>query len=180
MQEVLTKTKWGIDPAHSEVQFKVKHLVISTVTGKFSHFTGSVESDNDDFVNASIQFTVDVQSIDTGNADRDAHLKSDDFFAADKFPHISFKSTEFTKLSGHEYKLTGDLTIRGVTKSVTLNVTYGGTVVDPWGNHKAGFELEGSINRKDFGLNWSAVTEAGGLVVSDEVKLIINIELVKQ
>ena len=176
---VATQTKWGIDASHSEVQFKVKHLVISTVTGFFKKFSGSVESESEDFNGAKVEFSIDVNSIDTNVADRDAHLKSPDFFAAEQHPSIEFKNGILTKVSGSNYKLVGDLTIRTTTKKVELTVEYGGQTVDPWGNTRAGFELNGKINRKEFGLNWSAVTEAGGLVVADDVKLHINAEIVR-
>lgn len=174
----LTQTKWGIDPTHSEVQFKVKHLVISSVTGTFKKFSGEVVSESDDFNNAKATFNIDVASIDTNQTDRDGHLKSDDFFAAGQHPNLTFAGT-LKKVSGESYQLVGDLSIRGVSKPVTLDVVYGGTVKDPYGQTKAGFEINGKINRKDFGLNWSAVTEAGGLVVGDEVKLHLNIEVVR-
>jgi polyisoprenoid-binding protein YceI len=174
----MATTKWGIDPTHTEVQFKVKHLVIATVTGFFKKFSGSIESASDDFDGATANFSLDVNSIDTNQADRDAHLKSPDFFAADQYPTIDFKGT-VKKVSGSDYKLVGDLTMRGTTKAVELSAEFGGIMVDPWGNTKAGFEINGKVNRKDFGLNWSAVTEAGGVVVSDEVKLHLNVELAK-
>lgn len=174
----LTTTKWGIDTTHTEVQFKVKHLVISTVTGFFKKFSGSVESESDDFDGAQVNFSLDVNSIDTNQADRDAHLKSPDFFAAEQYPTLDFTGT-LKKISGSTYKLNGDLTVRGTSKTVVLDVDFGGIMVDPWGNTKAGFEINGKINRKDFGLNWSALTEAGGMVVSDEVKIHINAELAK-
>lgn len=173
-----TKTTWGIDTTHTEVQFKVKHLVISTVTGFFKKFSGSVESENDDFDGAQVSFSLDTNSIDTNQADRDGHLKSADFFAAEQYPTIDFTGS-LTKVAGTEYKLDGALTIRGTTKAIVLDVDFGGTVVDPWGNTKAGFEISGKLNRKDFGLNWNALTEAGGMVVSEEVKLHINAELAK-
>ncbi len=178
--ETITTQKWALDTAHSEVQFKVKHLVISTVTGTFKVFEGNLESNGDDFEGAKVDFSVDIQSIETNNADRNAHLKSDDFFSAEKYPSMNFVSTSFKKISGSDYELTGDLTIRDVTKSITLKAEYGGIIVDPWGQTKAGFEVEGKINRKDYGLVWSAVTESGGLVVSDDVKLHINVEFSKQ
>lgn len=174
----LTTTKWGIDTTHTEVQFKVKHLVISTVTGFFKKFSGSVESESDDFDGAQVNFSLDVNSIDTNQADRDAHLKSPDFFAAEQYPTLDFTGT-LKKISSSTYKLNGDLTVRGISKTVVLDVDFGGIMVDPWGNTKAGFEINGKINRKDFGLNWSALTEAGGMVVSDEVKIHINAELAK-
>lgn len=173
-----TKTKWAIDPTHTEVQFKVKHLVIATVTGFFKKFSGSVEAEGDDFNGAAAEFSIDVNSLDTNQADRDGHLKSDDFFAASAHPEITFRNGKLVK-KGDAYDLTGDLTIRNTTKAVTLKAEFGGTVKDPWGNTKAGFEINGKINRTDFGLKWNAVTEAGGVVVGEEVKLHLNVELAK-
>lgn len=177
--ETLTQTTWAIDPTHSEVSFKVKHLVISTVTGTFNKFEGSLASENEDFSNADASFSLDVNSIDTNVADRDNHLKSDDFFGAEKHPEITFTDGRLVK-NGDEYQLVGTLTIKGISKEVTLDASLGGVMVDPYGQTKAGFEVNGSINRKDFGLTWSAVTEAGGVVVGDEVKLQLNIQVVKQ
>lgn len=176
--ETLTTTKWGIDATHSEVQFKVKHLVISTVTGYFKKFEGALEVEGEDFDGAKASFALDVASIDTNVADRDAHLKSDDFFAADKFPQITFDG-ELKKVTDSFYHLVGNLTMKDMTKEVTLDVTHGGTMVDGYGQTKAGFEIEGKVNRKEFGLNWSMVTEAGGVVVGDEVRLLLNIQVVK-
>ena len=169
-----------IDAAHSDIQFKVKHLMITNVTGSFGTFDATLEADKEDFSDAKASFEADIASISTGNEQRDGHLKGDDFFAADQHPKLSFVSTDIKKESNDEYKLTGNLTVRGVTKPITLDVTYNGTVVDPYGQTKAGFEATGKLNRKDFGLNWSAVTEAGGLVVSDEVKLLLNVQMIKQ
>ena len=173
-------TKWAIDPTHSEISFKVKHLVISTVTGTFKSFDGTLETDNEDFENAQISFEADIDSIDTNNSDRDTHLKSDDFFNAAEHPKMTFESTSFTKTGDGEYKLTGNLTIRGNSQEITLNAEYGGTVVDPYGQTKAGFEVSGKLNRKEFGLKWSAVTEAGSVVVSEEVKLLMSVQFVKE
>ena len=175
--ETLTKTQWKIDPTHSEVQFKVKHLVISTVTGTFKHFEGALETESEDFDGAEASFSLDAGSIDTNVADRDNHLKSDDFFAVDTYPNITFKG--ILKKNGSDYKLVGPLTIKDVTKEVELSVEHGGTMVDGYGQNKAGFEINGKINRKEFGLTWSMVTEAGGVVVGDEVKLSLNIQLVQ-
>jgi polyisoprenoid-binding protein YceI len=175
-----TATKWALDPMHSEVQFKVKHLVISTVSGFFKSFEGSLTTENDDFEGASIDFSLDVNSIDTTQTQRDEHLKSADFFDAEQFPHISFKSSSFTKSGDDEYKLTGDLTIKGTTKPITLDVEYGGSAADFYGNTKAGFELTGKINRKDFGLTWEGVTEAGSIVVGEDIKITINAQFAKQ
>ncbi|MES2277353.1 MAG: YceI family protein [Bacteroidota bacterium] len=174
-----TLTKWVLDPMHSEVQFKVKHLVISTVTGSFKSFEGELETDNEDFIGANVSFSLDVTSIDTNQDQRDGHLKSGEFFDADKYPKISFKSTSFTK-DGDDYKLVGDLTIKDVTKPVTLTVEHGGVAGDFYGNTKAGFEITGKINRKEFGLTWDGVTEAGSIVVGEDIKLIINVQFAKQ
>ncbi|MFZ6052991.1 YceI family protein [Halocola ammonii] len=176
-QEASVKTKWAIDPTHSEVQFKVKHLVISTVTGSFNKFEGSLTTENEDFDGASAYLTIDADSVHTNQADRDGHLKSGDFFDAETYPQLKFEG----KLSktGDGYKLTGPLTIKDVTKEVTLDVEHGGVMEDPYGQTKAGFELTGSINRKEFGLTWSQVTEAGGVVVGDNVKLMMSIQVVK-
>lgn len=175
-----TATKWVIDPSHSEVEFKVKHLMISTVTGKFTRYNAEVTSAGDDFSQATIHFTADADSATTANEQRDGHLKSDDFFNAEKFPQLIFNSTAITKKSDDEFKLTGDLTIRDITKSITLDVDFNGVITDPYGQQKAGFEVNGKINRKEFGLKWSATTEAGGIVVSDDVKIHCNVQLVKQ
>ena len=175
-----TATKWVIDPMHSEVQFKVKHLVISTVTGFFKSFEGSLETVNNDFEDADISFALDIDSIDTNQSQRDGHLKSPEFFDAAQYPHITFKSTSFKKTDDDEYSLVGDLTVKGVTKSVKLTAEYGGSTDDFYGNTKAGFEVTGKINRKDFGLIWDGVTEAGSVVVGEDIKLVINIQFAKQ
>jgi len=169
-------TKWNIDPTHSEVQFKVKHLVISTVTGQFNKFEGSLESENDNFDGAKAEFQLEAASINTNVTDRDNHLKSADFFDAEKYPHIKFTNGKLTK-TGDEYKLMGDLTIKDISKPITLDVEYGGSMVDGYGQNKAGFEITGKINRKEFGLTCSAVTEAGGVVVGDDVRLILNVQV---
>jgi polyisoprenoid-binding protein YceI len=175
-----TATKWVIDPMHSEVQFKVKHLVISTVSGFFKSFAGELITDGDDFENAEIDFTLDIDSIDTNQSQRDEHLKSAEFFDAATYPKISFKSTSFTKTGDDEYALKGDLTIKDVTKPVSLDVEFGGSAADFYGNTKAGFEISGKINRKDFGLTWDGVTEAGSIVVGEDIKLLINVQFAKQ
>ena len=175
-----TLSKWSIDPMHSEVQFKVKHLVISTVSGFFKSFEGSVETDNENFEHASIDFSIDINSIDTTQPARDEHLKSAEFFDAATYPHIKFKSTSFKKIGDDDYALTGNLTIKNVTKPVTLDVEFGGSAADFYGNTKAGFEITGKINRKDFGLTWEGVTEAGSIVVGEDIKLLINVQFAKQ
>ncbi|SEK60696.1 Polyisoprenoid-binding protein YceI [Chitinophaga rupis] len=173
-------TTWKIDPAHSEVQFKVKHLMITTVTGQFGSFDATVEAPGEDFSNASIKFETEVASISTKNADRDAHLQAADFFDAANYPKITFVSKEVKKIDDENYKVAGDLTIRGNTKPVELNVEYGGTQKDPWGQTKAGFELSGKINRKDFGLTFHATTDTGGVVLGDDVKLLGSVQFIKQ
>lgn len=171
---------WKIDPAHSEIEFKVKHLMITNVTGHFAQFDATVNAEKDDFSDATVSFEADVNSISTKNTQRDEHLKSPDFFDAPNHPKLTFTSTAVEKLDADSFVLKGDLTIRGVTKPVALNVEYSGITVDPYGQTKAGFELTGKINRKDYGLSWSATTEAGGLVVSDDVRLIASVQIIKQ
>ena len=171
---------YKIDAAHSEIGFKIKHLVISTVSGSFSKFDATMESSKPDFTDASIFFEANVDSVTTNNEQRDGHLKSDDFFNAAQFQKISFKSTSIEKKGDTEYVLHGDLIIREVTKNIALKVEHGGSVVDPWGQSKEGFELTGKISRKEFGLKWNALTEAGGAVVSDEVRLILSAQMIKQ
>jgi polyisoprenoid-binding protein YceI len=171
---------WKIDPAHSEIQFKVKHLMITTVTGYFRTFDLEVETETEDFSTAKrIEFTADVDSVDTNNQQRDTHLKSADFFHGEEHGKIKFVGKKY-EADGDTAKLHGDLTIRGVTKPITVNVEYGGLVVDPYGQTKAGFTVAGKISRKEFGLVWNAMTEAGQVVVSDEIRLHCEIQVVKQ
>jgi polyisoprenoid-binding protein YceI len=172
-------TAWKFDKNHSQVEFTVTHLVISEVTGYFRTFDGSVKSNGDDFSNAEIEFTIDANSIDTDNEKRDGHLKSDDFFNAEKYPQMKFKSTSMNKVGDNNYKLIGDLTIRDVTKPVELEVIHGGSLVDNYSNKKAGFKISGTINRFDYNLKWNALLEAGGAVVSSDVDLICNVQLVQ-
>lgn len=174
------QTKWAIDPMHSEVEFKVRHLVISTVTGRFQQFDAEVIANEDDFTDVQVTFTADAKSITTNNDQRDTHLRSDDFFNTDKYPKITFKSTEFKKVGDDQYKLIGDLTIRDVTKTVELDVEHGGIATDPYGNTKAGFEVTGTISRKEFGLRWNDITEAGSAVVGDKVKIVASVQFVRQ
>jgi polyisoprenoid-binding protein YceI len=178
LKENTVMTKWVLDPSHSELIFKVKHLMITNVKGEFKNFT--VEIDNEDFKNASLRVLVDASSINTNSTERDNHLKSADFFDVENHAKITFKSTSFKPLEDNEYKLKGLLTIRGVSKEVVLDVTYGGTIKDPWGNEKAGFSFEGKITRKDWGLNWNAALETGGVLVSDEVIISGEFQFVKQ
>lgn len=171
--------KWVLDPTHSEIQFKVKHLVISTVTGTFKSFDANLITESEDFTNAEVEFSIATDSIDTNQSDRDNHLKSADFFDAEHYPAIKFKSTSFTK-SGDDYVLNGDITIKDVTKPIKFDVEFGGTATDFYSNEKAGFEISGKISRKEFGLTWSAVTEAGAIVVGDDIKLSGSVQFIKQ
>jgi polyisoprenoid-binding protein YceI len=174
----MATTKWTLDPTHSELQFKVKHLMITTVTGSLKLFSAELTSNGDDFTNADISFSGDISSLDTGNADRDNHLKSADFFDQANNPTMDFKSTSVEK-DGDDYTIHGDLTIREVTKPVKLTAEFGGIATDPWGNTKAGFTLSGKINRTDFGLTWNAALETGGVMVSEEVRILGELQFVK-
>lgn len=176
----MATTKWAIDPMHTEVLFKVKHLVISTVTGSFKKFEGGVITEGDDFNNAKVNFALDVKSIDTNQTMRDEHLQGADFFASDLYPEITFESTSFVHKGGSDYKMTGNLTMKGVTKPVELDVEYGGSGKDRQGNVKHGFEVTGKVNRKEFGMTWNVITEAGGLGLSEDIKLIANIQVIKE
>lgn len=176
----MSKIKWSLDPTHSEVQFKIKHLMITNVTGSFTKYEVTAETDDEDFMTADISFTADVNSVTTHNEQRDGHLKGADFFDAEKFPQITFKATKYENVD-HDgsYELYGDLTIKGITKNIKLDVEFGGLMKDPWGNVKAGFTINGKINRKDWGLNWNAALETGGMLVSDDVRISCEIQLVK-
>lgn len=167
---------WKIDSAHSEIIFKVKHLVVSTVTGHFNKFDAAIESSKEDFSDAKISFEADINSINTKNEQRDAHLKSADFFDAANHSKMTFTSTSVKKISDYEYKVKGNLTIRNITKEITLDVIYNGTVFGSGGSEVAGFEISGKVNRFDYGLKWNGITEAGGVVVSNEVKIEIFAE----
>jgi len=175
----MSTTKWVLDPTHSEATFKVKHLMFTNVSGNFTKFDGTVTTEEENFDTASFEFNAEVASVNTNNADRDGHLKSADFFDVENFPALTFKSTSFEK-DGGDYKLTGDLSLHGVTKSVTVDVEFGGIQKDPWGNIKAGFSATGKINRKDFGLTWNAALETGGVMLGEEVKLALELQFVKQ
>ncbi len=178
MSTIANSTKvWTVDALHSSIDFKVKHLMINTVTGKFKSFAVNMEHTKEDFTDAKISFTADIASIETGMEARDNHLKSDDFFNAEKYPQLKFESNQFEKTGDNTYKLHGNITIRETTKPIIMDVEYGGQMVDFYGNTKAGFEVNGKLKRKEFGLSWDAVTEAGGVVVSDEVKLHVNVQL---
>ena len=171
-------TKWSIDPAHSEITFKVKHLMISNVKGEFKTFQGTI--DGEDFTNSTISANIDTNSISTNNNDRDTHLKGPDFFEVEKYPEITFVSTSLKKVDYNEYELVGNLTMKGITKEIKLNTEFGGFMKDPYGNEKAGFSINGKLNRKDFGLNWNAALEAGGVMVGNEIKINAEVQFVKQ
>lgn len=177
----MATAKWVLDPAHSELSFKVKHLMISTVTGKFGAFNVQLEAGKEDFTDGKVVLTAAINSIDTGNEQRDAHLKSGDFFDAEKFPEIKFVSTSIRKSDDKgDYIAEGELTIRDVTKTIAIPLEYGGTVRDPWGNTKAAFSLDTKINRKDFGLGWNAALEGGGVLVGEDIRILAEIQLAEQ
>lgn len=174
--QLQAQTKWNVDASHSNVKFEVTHLVVSEMDGSFKVYNGTINSPSADFQGAQIEFAIDVNSINTDNERRDGHLKGDDFFNAEKYPKMTFKSVSFKKVSGSKYELVGDLTIRDVTKRVTFDVTYGGTTKDPWGNTKAGFKASTTIDRLAYGLKWNTLTEAGGAVVGKDVKINLKLE----
>jgi len=177
---IFAQTKWKFDTAHSEVGFSVTHMLISETDGSFKDYTGTVVTTGDNFENAQINFEAKTASIFTDNKERDKHLASPDFFDAEKYPTLTFVGTSFTKVDDKNYKLVGNLTIKNVTKEVTLDVKYNGTINDPWGNTRAGFKVSGEVDRFTYGLTWNAALETGGLVVSKEVDLNIKIELIKE
>ncbi len=177
----MAKVNWAVDLAHSEIGFKIKHLMITNVKGNFTDFTANCETEGDDFMHAAISFSAKVASINTNNEQRDAHLKSADFFDVELFPSMDFVATKYENVDNDgSYALYGNLSLHGVTKEVKLDVEFGGIMRDPWGNTKAGFTINGKINRKDFGLVWNAPTETGGVLVSEEVRISCDIQLLKQ
>ncbi|MGB3074959.1 MAG: YceI family protein [Chitinophagales bacterium] len=175
------KTKWIIDPAHSEIAFKVKHLMITNVKGVFKEFDASIYTTGEDFMTSEVDFFMSPASVDTGDEKRDEHLKSADFFDVENHKQISFTGDSYEKVDDDgSYELYGNLTIKGITKQIKLDVEFGGVMKDPWGNHKAGFTINGKINRKDWGLTWNAALEAGGVLVSDEIRISCEVQLTKQ
>ncbi len=176
----MSTTKWAIDPTHSEVGFKVKHMMFTNVSGKFNIYDATITTENDDFQDAEFEFSAAIDSVDTGNADRDKHLKSADFFDGENNPKLTFRSSSFIKKEGENYQLSGDLTLNGTTNFVQLPVEFSGIMKDPWGNEKVGLNISGKINRKDWGLTWNSALETGGVLVSDEVRLNIALQLVKK
>ena len=175
--EVITKTKWVIDPMHSEILFRVKHLMISNVKGEFRRFSGEI--DGDDFSSSEININIDATSIFTNEDRRDSHLRSADFFDVDNYPELTFRGLSLEKVDDENYKLNGLLTIKGITHDVSLDAEFGGINKDPLGNEKAGFSVNGTINRKNFGLTWNAALEAGGVLVGDDVKISADVQFVK-
>lgn len=180
MNNTQTKTQWVLDPSHSELTFKVKHLMITNVKGEFRKFHASIQSAAEDFSKARVTASIDAVSIDTNNSDRDNHLRSADFFDVENFDQITFEGISFSKLDEENYQLKGLLGIKGQNKEVVLDVEFGGFVKDPYGNEKAGFSFNGKFNRKDWGLNWNAALETGGLMVSEEVRVQGEVQFVKQ
>jgi len=177
----MTRTKWVLDDTHSEVQFKIRHLLISTVTGQFNKFQATVETEQeDDFTTAKVYFSADINSISTNNEQRDAHLKSADFFDAENYPRLRFETERIEKLDDENYKIYGIITIKGVSEKIILNAEFGGVIQDPWGNARTGFSLSGKLNRSDFGLSFGLVSDAGGVGLANEVKILANVQLVKQ
>ncbi|MCF8240097.1 MAG: YceI family protein [Melioribacteraceae bacterium] len=177
---VFGQTKWNVDPSHSSVKFSVTHMLITNVTGNFKSYNGEVTTDGDDWSTAKVSFSVDINSIDTDNEKRDEHLKSDDFFNAAEFPEMTFESTKMEKVDEDSYKLHGLLQIRNFKKEVTFDVEFGGMINDPWGNTRVGFDATTEINRFDFGLKWDNTIETGGLVVSKDVEINVNLQLIKE
>ncbi len=176
----MASSTWVLDPSHSEVNFKIKHLMITNVSGSFEKFDVKATTDEDDFNNAKIAFTAETASVTTNNEQRDQHLKGADFFDAETFPTISFNATGYEKVDNDgSFSLIGDLTIKGITKQIRAGVEFGGTQKDPWGNLKAGFTINGKINRTDFGLIWNSALETGGVLVSEDVKFTCEIQLMK-
>ena len=176
----MATTKWVLDPTHSELGFKIRHLMISNVSGSFKSFHAEAETDDEDFSSARIRLTADMDSVYTNNEQRDAHLRNSDFFETDKHPQLSFQSTRLEMKDAENFILHGDLTMKGVTKPVKMDVEYSGVTKDPWGGQRAGFVVSGKINRADFGLSFNAALETGGVVLGEEVKLASEIQLVKQ
>lgn len=176
----MTKSIWTIDPTHSEIGFKVKHMMFTNVSGKFTNIQAVIENENDNFETSKISFTAEVNSIDTNNEDRDKHLRSADFFDVENYPNLSFTSTKVEKNKEGNYTIYGDLTIKNKTQSIALDTAYSGLMKDPWGNTKAGISLTGKINRKEFGLTWNSALETGGVLVGEDIQLISEIQLMRK
>jgi len=176
----MAKSIWAIDPTHSEIGFKVKHMMFTNVSGKFNNFQATIENEDNLFETSKIDFIANVDSIDTNNEDRDNHLKSNDFFDVENYPKLTFTSTSINKIDNNLYNVNGDLTIKNVTRNIVLEVAYSGLMTDPWGNTKTGLSISGKINRKEFDLTWNAALETGGVLVGEEIKLVSEVQLIKQ
>ena len=176
----MATTKWVLDPTHSELGFKIKHLMISSVSGSLKSFQAEVETDGVDFTTGQISLSADMASISTNNDQRDAHLRTSDFFEVEKYPELKFTSTKLEKIDSDTFALFGDLTIKGVTKPIKLNVEFNGVTKDPWGGERAGFVVTGKMNRSDWGVNFNGVLETGGVMLSEEVRIFSEIQIVKQ
>lgn len=176
----MSKQVWNIDAAHSEIGFKVRHMMITNVNGIFNSYSATMHADATDFSDAEISFEADIDSISTRNEQRDGHLKSPEFFDVEKFPKVSFKSSSFTKTGDGQYTMKGHFNMHGVEKEISMNVEFTGTVVDPWGQVKAGFEITGALNRSEFGLTWNATSEDGSIVLDEVIKLVLNVQMIKQ
>ena len=176
----MESTIWVLDPTHSELQFKIKHLMISSVSGQFNRFKGTVETNGDDFTTAKVHFEAEIDSISTNNQQRDEHLRAADFFHSENYPNLVFEGERMERTGGDEYKLHGTITIKGISRNLALDVEFGGITTDPWGNTRTGFSVSGKINRQDYGISFGAVSETGGLLLGDEVKINANVQFVKQ
>ena len=175
----MAKVKWTLDPAHSNIDFSIRHLMIAKVKGAFESFEADIEADPEDLTTADVTFTIDLSSVNTRSEDRDNHLRSEDFFEVEKYPNMTFQSKQFVRKGDGEYEVTGDLSLHGVTRSETFSLTFEGASKDPWGNEKVGFSGEGKINRSDYGLTWNAALETGGVMVGDEVKVTFEVQAAK-
>jgi len=175
----MTTTKWNLDAAHSEIGFRVRHMMLTNVSGKFQNFEGALERYDDSFDNASITFTSEIESLSTGNEERDTHLLGSDFFDAVQFPKMTFISKSFNKLNDRDFSLEGDLTLHGITKPIKLQLGFEGISPDPWGNTRAGFNVRGKLNRKDWGLNWNSLLETGGMMVGEEITLDVQLQFIQ-
>jgi polyisoprenoid-binding protein YceI len=175
----MNNSNWNIDPAHTGINFSVRHMVVSKVRGRFAKYSGTIKLDDADFTRSSVEVSIDASSIDTGVADRDTHLRSPDFFDIEKFPELTFHSKRIEQVADAQYRVVGDLTIRGVKREVVLDVEYGGRGKDPWGNERVGFVAKTSIDRKDFGLTWNQVLETGGILVGDRVEIELDVQAVR-
>jgi len=176
----MAKVKWAVDTAHSNVNFAIRHMMVTNVKGAFHEFSAEIDADPTDLTTAEIDFTIQLASIETRNADRDAHLKTADFFDVENYPNLTFKSNKIVKTGDGEYNVTGDVTLHGVTRSETFKTTFEGSGKDPWGNEKVGFTVEGALKRSDYGLTYNAALETGGVLIADQVKISVDIQAAKQ